>query len=430
LSNAACWEVELIMKRTIYFISLILLVAGAFLAGSRYNQRSAAHTGATTARKILYYVDPMHPAYKSDKAGIAPDCGMELVPVYEGEAAPGPASNIAGTPEIGLATQQAMGVRVAEVSRESPSSKLRLFGRVVPDESRVYKLNAGIDGYIQEVSSATTGSQVKKDQVLATFSAPNVTMTVQTFILNIGAEERFKKSADDGSPEGQSLPAANANVQQRIQQLQAVGMSLRQIEEIRHTHQVPETIKIISPVDGFVTARNVSPGQKFDKGADWFVVADLKHVWILADLLENDAQYIRPGQRAEIHLPGRNQPLAAEVKDVLPQVDAATRTLKVRIEMDNPAFILRPDMFVNVEVPISLPPGLSVPVDAVLDSGLVKRVFVDHGNGAFEPRQVETGWRSDGRVQIVRGLKAGERIVVSGTFLVDSESRLRAAARP
>ncbi|HEY6869102.1 MAG TPA: efflux RND transporter periplasmic adaptor subunit, partial [Novosphingobium sp.] len=285
------------MKRAAYFALVGILVAGAFLAGSRYRQPSADRQSAKAGRQILYYVDPMHPAYKSDKPGIAPDCGMELVAVYADEVQSGAAGSAQRTsmPGIDTSNQQAIGIRVSEVKREAGAYPLRLFGRVVPDESRIYKLNAGIDGYIQEVAPVGAGSQVRKNELLASFSAPNVTMTVQTFILNLGAEERFQESANQGLPEAQALPAANANVRQRVQQLQAVGMSLHQIDEIRRTHQVPETIKIFSPIDGFVLARNVSPGQKFDKGADWFVIADLSKVWILADVADRDLTYIRPG---------------------------------------------------------------------------------------------------------------------------------------
>lgn len=418
------------MKRAAYFAIVATLVVGAFLAGSRYHQSSADQHNAKTGRRVLYYIDPMHPAYKSDKPGIAPDCGMELVPVYADEAQPGSAgaSQLPRMTGVSSSNQQAIGIKVSEVRREAGACKRRLFGRVVPDERRIYKLNAGIDGFIQDVSAVSTGTLVKKDELLATFSAPNVTMTVQTFILNLGAEERFQKSADSGSPEGQALPAANANVQQRIQQLLAVGMSPRQIDEIRHTKQVPEKIKILSPIDGFVLARNVSPGQKFDKGADFFMVGDLSRVWILADVADRDLPCIRVGMPVQIAVPEQDKHVPARIAAILPQIDPVTRTVKVRMEADNPAYVLRPEMFVDVEVWIKLPPQITVPADAVIDSGLKKTVFVEKGSGVFEPREVQTGAGFDGQVQIVRGLRDGERIVTSGAFMVDSETRLHNAA--
>ncbi|HYU47184.1 MAG TPA: efflux RND transporter periplasmic adaptor subunit [Terriglobales bacterium] len=421
------------MKKVTLAIFVFLLVAGAFLAGSWYNQRTVAHHSQPSGRKVLYYVDPMHPAYKSDKPGIAPDCGMQLEPVYAdaGTSRSGPdngSSQPAGVVAVSPEKQQIMGVRVSAVEKASGSHTMRLLGRVTPDESKVYKLNAGVEGFIREVAGVTTGSQVKKDQLLATFSAPNASSVIQTYILNVGAEERFKKSADEGLPEGQSLGAANWNIQQRTQQLQSVGMSLLQMEEIKRTRQVPESIKILAPADGFVLARNVSPGLKFEKGAEWYRIADLSQVWIVADVFENEAQYLRPGVRARVTLPNQGKTFGARVSEVLPQFDAATRTLKVRLEADNVGYLLRPDMFVDVELPISYPATITVPVDAVLDSGLKKTVFVERGEGFFEPRQVETGWRFEDRVEIVKGLTAGERIVVGGNFLIGSESRLKEAA--
>jgi membrane fusion protein, copper/silver efflux system len=359
---------------------------------------------------------------------------MQLEPVYAdaGPAASdldnGPSSQLPGVVSVSPEKQQLMGVRISRVARESGTYQLRLFGRVAPDEARIFKLNAGIEGYIRDVFAATTGSQVKKDELLATFSAPNASSIIQTYILNIGAEERFSKAAAEGSPEGQSLGAANWNIQQRTQQLQNVGMSPLQMEEIKHTRQVPESIKIYAPADGFVLARNVSPGQKFERGVEWYRIADLNRVWILADVFENEAQYLHPGVRARVSLPNQGKTFLARVSEVLPQFDPTTRTLKVRLEADNPGYVLRPDMFVDVELPISFPSTIAVPVDAVLDSGLKKTVFVEHGEGFFEPRQVETGWRFEDRVQIVKGLAAGERIVVGGNFLIGSESRLKEAA--
>jgi membrane fusion protein, copper/silver efflux system len=422
------------MKKPAYFILLFSLLAGTFLAGTRFNQRSFAQH--SHARKVLYYVDPMHTSYRSSQPGIAPDCGMKLVAVYADEApqpstAPnGSVSAPAGAVAISAQQQQLFGVRVSEVEKSSGAHTLRLFGRVVPDEARVYKLSAGIDGFIQEVFAPTTGSQVKKDQLLATLSAPNATSAIQTYILNSDTQQRLSKLAAESSVEGQSLPAANWNVQQRVQQLQNVGMSLLQIEEIRRTHQIPDRIKIVAPADGFVLARNVSPGQKFERGAEWYRIADLRRVWILADISEMDAQYVRPGMRAQVSLPNQGRSFAGRVADVLPQFDASTRTLKVRIEADNPSFVLRPDMFVDIEFPVQLPAAMTVPTDSIIDSGLKKTVFVEKGQGFFEPRTIETGWRLADKVEVVKGLSPGERIVVSGTFLVDSETRLKTGSAP
>lgn len=420
------------MKKFSYAL-LLFLFAGTFFAGSWYNQHKTSAGTHASAPKPLYYVDPMHPAYKSDKPGIAPDCGMQLVPVYAGgevvaaNSIQPSSSLIPGAVRIDPVKQQLFGVRVGSVEESSGSYRIRLLGRVAPDEGRIYKLNAGIEGYIQDVSTATTGSMVRKNQVLATFSAPMAAMTIQTYLLNLGAEERFRKSAAEGSVEGQSLASANANIQQRTQQLQNLGMSFLQMEEIKRTRQFPDCIKIISPVDGFVLARNVSPGQKFERDTEWYRIADLRRVWILADVVESEAEYLHPGVQVRINLPNQSKTFQGRVSDVLPQFDATARTFKARIEVENQGYILRPDMLVDVELSVVFPRGIVVPAEAVLDSGLKKTVFVERGEGIFMPQTVEIGRRFDDRVQIVKGLEAGERIVVSGNFLVSSESRLQEA---
>ena len=420
------------MKKALYFSVLLIAVTIAFRLGSHSGRRVAMTHAAAEARPVLYYVDPMHPAYRSDKPGIAPDCGMQLEPVYAGSplvtVSQSASSLPPGSVRIDPQRQQLFGVRVGPAEETSGSYKIRLLGRVAADEGKIYKINAGIEGYIQEVSAATTGSFVRKDQVLATFAAPSASMTLQTFILNMGAEDRFKKSAAEGSVEGQSMGSVNANLQLRTQQLQNLGVSTLQMEEIRRTRQFPDAIQIISPVDGFVMARNVSPGQKFERDMEWYRIADLRHVWVVADVFESEAQYLHSGMQVRVSLPDQNVTFAGRVSNVLPQFDAATRTLKARIEVENQGYALRPDMFVNVELPVPFSRALVVPADAVLDSGLKKTVFIGHGNGVFSARVVETGRRLDNRVEIVKGLEAGERIVVSGNFLVSSESRLQEAA--
>ena len=203
------------------------------------------------------------------------------------------------------------------------------------------------------------------------------------------------------------------------------GVSAQQRKEIMQERRVPDTIKIVSPADGFVLARNVFPGMKFDRGFELYRIADLRKVWVLADVFPQDARHVRPGMRAEVSVPEQDVKLPAVVKEILPQFDAATRTLKVKLALDNPGYVLRPDMFVEVSLAVALPSAVVVPSDAVVDSGLVKRVFVQSGEGLFEPRRVETGWRAGDRVEIVKGLSAGEIVVTSGTFFLDSETRMR-----
>jgi Cu(I)/Ag(I) efflux system membrane fusion protein len=172
----------------------------------------------------------------------------------------------------------------------------------------------------------------------------------------------------------------------------------------------------------------VSPGQRFEKGAELYRFANLNCVWVMADIPEKDRDLMQSSSHASIRYQGHAFP--ARMSPALPQFDETTRTLKTRFELDNPGLILRPSMFVEMALEVTLTPCIHIPVDALMDTGARKTVYVDRGNGFFEPRQVEIGWRLGDRVQIIRGLEAGERIAISGNFLLDSESRLRSIGAP
>jgi len=417
------------MKKCFYASLILILLIGSFLTGSWYSQRESTKNNSSGGRRILYYVDPMNPSHTSDKPGIAP-CGMKMEPVYADELSAGQASgNVTPMPpgavRISPEKQQIIGVRLDQVEKTTFNYMIRTTGRVVADETRIYRINAAVDGWITEVLPNTVGSIAKKDETLASFYSPEFLGAQQAYLYALGAMDRFQAS---GKETPSQIDLTKANIQQYKDSLKNQGMSDLQIEEIAKTRQYTQKIHIVSPADGFILVRNVSPGERFEKGKELYRIADMSRVWILADLFRKEAQHVRPGAKVRVTIPYEEKVFQATVSKVLPQFDAATRTLKVRLEVENPDFALRPDMFVDVEFPVTLPPTLSVPVDAVLDSGLRKTVFVDRGNGFFEPRQVETGWRLGERVEIIKGLMPGERIVISGTFLLDSESRMKLAA--
>jgi membrane fusion protein, copper/silver efflux system len=419
------------MKTVTTLLLSVVLVVGGFMAGA-WVQRDAAKGSAAGARKVLYYVDPMHPAYKSDRPGIAPDCGMQLEPVYAdggpaaaGESgAPRPAGAVAIAPE----KQELLGVRVSAVEKTTTAQTVRLFGRVVPQETRVYVLNSAMEGSIRNMSNVTTGSRVRKDQWLASFFAADSRGALQAFITALDVADRDPVARQEAGVVVAAGSTASSSAMFTVERLRGLGMSSFQIDKIRHTRQIPLNIDIHAPADGVVLARNVSPGQKFERGAEWFRIANLDKVWVVADVFENEAPFVRPGMSARVVVPNQGRTVPARVAEVLPQFDPATRTLKVRLEVDNPGYQLLPDMFVDVELPVELPATLSIPVDAIIDSGARKTVFLERAPGDFEPRAIETGWRFGDRVEVVRGLAPGDRIVAAGTFLVDSESRLRSAA--
>jgi YHS domain-containing protein len=295
----------------------------------------------------------------------------------------------------------------------------------------VYRINSGTEGFIRETYNDSVGVQVKKDQKLATFYGPELLSVASGFL---SATERVPGAVGKDGSRTMPFPGAVSkqgvsSIQGYTDRLRNLGMSDVQIRQVAESGKLPDGIDIVAPTDGFILARNITPSEHFDHAAEFYRIADLSQVWILADVFGSEAQSVHPGATARVTLPGQGKTLAARVSDVLPEVDPATRTLKLRLVADNPGFALRPEMYVDVELQVAMPAGLTVPQDAVLDSGREQRVFVERSSGVFEPRAVQTGWRSGDRVEIVHGLAEGERVVDAGTFLVDSESRLKSIAQ-
>ncbi len=407
---------------------VLSFLAGYWLRGSR-----ACVSRPSAGRQVLYYVDPMNPSFRSNEPGTAP-CGMPLEPVYADAGAP-PASEAnsassAGAVSVRADRQQLIGVTLDKAQRKTLHQELRLLGRVAVDEGRLYRLFAVTEGWVREGGRATTGSLVQKGEVLATYYTPEINAPQQTYLSTLATYERVKKTGSnsfDNLQGGTQLQAYEKNVRTLRQSLLNLGMTAEQLAEVEQGHEVAPLVQIRAPAAGFVVARNVSVGQRFNEGTELYTIADLSRVWVQADVFEADAGLVRAGARCRVTQPGHSGAFTARVSDVLPQFDAATRTLKVRVEVDNPGFALRPDMFVDVELPVELGPALVVPQEAVLDSGTRRVVFVQQGDGVFEPRPVTTGWRYGDFVEILSGLHEDEAVVTSGNFLLDSESRMRAA---
>jgi membrane fusion protein, copper/silver efflux system len=408
------------MSKRIIVGAFVAVAVVAFVVG-----RASHGSGdpVSSSRRILYYVDPMHPSYHSDKPGIAPDCGMALEPVYEGDDMALRMDLPAGAVSISAEKQQLIGVRVEAVEKGGGERLVRTTGRVVPNDNRVYRLTAGTDGWVTMLNNNPEGTIVKKDDRLASFYSREFRNAEQAYLGALTSLERVK-GAGAGNVEDANRFGDNA-LRLNEEALRALGMSEAQIKDLGKTRQLTRDIAIVSPTDGIVLARNIAPDQLFDRGTEFYRIADLSKVWIVADLFGEDAKALKPGMRVKITVRELGKTLYATVSKNPPLFDAASRTLKLRLDADNAGWMLRPDMYVDVELPTRVPAGISVPVDAVLDSGMRKIVYVQTGAGVFEPRQVETAEVFGDRVGIKSGLAEGDRVVTSGTFLLDSESRMR-----
>lgn len=411
-----------VREKPLRVVIALAVIVGIFLAGSWQGQGKAAKTDPKD-RKVLYYVDPMNPAHTSPEPGLAP-CGMKMEPVYaEGEGQSSSSSSLpAGTIKVSPEKQQIIGVRLDQVTKAPYTYMLRTLGRVTVDENRIYLFTAGLAGWVLETYGGTTGSVVQKDEPLASIYSQEIPAAQQSLLFAYRSLKRAEAS-------GMKVPESEKdNLSLYEFNLKKLGMSELQIREIENTQQISNTITLRPPSTSFVIARNMFQGQQYDRGAEWFRLADLGQVWIQADLYSREARFVKAGEKVRVSSPYQDEAFQATVSQIPPIFDPATQSMKFRLESANPGYLLRPGMFVDVEFPINLPPAVTVPADAVLDSGQKQTVFVDRGKGFFEPRKVEIGWRLGDRVEILKGLTPGERIVVSGNFLLDSESRMRLAA--
>jgi RND family efflux transporter MFP subunit len=286
------------------------------------------------------------------------------------------------------------------------------------------RVHARVEGWIDRVFVDFTGQLVTKGQPLLTLYSPEMLATQQEYLLALKSKDMLKNSTfEDALRQSDSLTAASRK------RLELWDLSDAQIEEIARTGKPVTNITLNSPIGGYVITRNAFPKQKITPETELYNIVDLSKVWIMADVFENEAPMVRLGQQVSVSFTsGRGRSFRAIVNYIQPQVDPLTRTLKVRLEAENPEMLLKPDMYADVEFRIQMPGRITVPSAAVLNSGERQTVFVDRGNGHLEPRQVEIGERIGDRLEILKGLKPGERIVISGNFLIDSESQLKAAA--
>jgi RND family efflux transporter MFP subunit len=259
---------------------------------------------------------------------------------------------------------------------------------------------------------------------MLTIYSPEMLASQQELLLAVRARDLMKANPLASAAEhGVSLFEASKR------RLQLWDLSDDQIQQVLRTGQPIRSITVHAPMGGFVTERKAFPNQKVTPDSDLYTITDLSRIWIMADVFESDIASIRLGDPAYVIFPNGGAPsIAARVNYIQPQVDPMTRTLKVRLDANNPGMRMKPDMYVTVDVGVATAAQLTVPAEAVLDTGDRQTVFVDLGNGYLEPRQVVAGARFGDRVAITRGLSAGERVVSSGTFLIDSESQLKAAA--
>jgi len=415
------------------------------------------HHDPGAAQHVDLYQCPMHPSYTSDRPGDCPICGMKLVkvdrqdagqgerriafyrspmnpsetspvprkdamgmdfvPVYEDEGSGAAAvSGLVGV-KIDAQRQQLIGLRTAEVTRGPISGDWRTVGRVAVDETRVRKVNVKVDGFVEKLFADYTGKVVRRGEPLLSLYSPDLLTAQQDFVLAVRTRSQI-----GGAQSGEDLVAAA----RRRLELWHIGAS--EIAALERTQAPRRTLTLVSPISGVVTVKAVVQGSRLSAGDTPFEITDLSEVWALADAHEMDLPRVHLGTPVTLTLAAiPNRAFEGRVTFVEPVLDAKTRTAKVRLVFKNPSGELRPEMFGEVVFHERPRDSLRVPADSIIDSGERKVVFVATGEGRFEPREIVAGHSSGDLVEVLSGVQEGERVVVRASFLVDSESRLKAA---
>ncbi|MGQ0723546.1 MAG: efflux RND transporter periplasmic adaptor subunit [Candidatus Eiseniibacteriota bacterium] len=416
------------MKRTV--LVALLATALALFALTACSPRE----GKGDASREETWFCPMHPQVISDRPGECPICHMSLVPATEagtdgamsahvGELETG-AGAPAGHAPISISAEKArlIGMRWEVVTRAPFAAPIRTVGRIEFDERRVHHVHTRYEGYVDHVFADFGGKFVRKGEPLASIYSPELLTTQEEYLLALAA-------ARDAAARDGSVPrAAQELVDAAKRRLLLWEVDPAEIEELERTGKPLETLRIYAPISGVVTERTAYHGMKVGPEDTLFDLADLSRVWVIADVYEYELPRVAVGQEGMMTLPywpGRIW--TGAVGYIFPTVDEKARTVKVRLEFENAGGDLKPGMFADVVLSGRSATALSVPEDAVLDSGTRKLVFVRTGEERLEPREVVTGVRAGGRMEILQGVTEGDSVALGANFLLDSESRLRAA---
>lgn len=395
------------MKRTIFITAAIIVVLSFGFALGQWWSASSDMAGVsdTGEREVLYYKAPMDPNYRGDSPGKSP-MGMELVPVYADEVAGSDPGVVSIDPKI----VNNLGVRTAAVEEGVLSRRIETVGYIGYDEDTLHQINTRVDGWIEKLAIKATGDPVTRGQALFELYSPTL----------VNAQEEYLAT----------LQSSNALLRKASRQrLAAFGVSEAEIKRLESERKVRQRVPVYAMNDGFVVHLGVREGVYITAATDVMSIADLDRVWVLVEVFERQAAWVKAGQRAEFeldYLPGERW--QGTVDYVYPELDSQTRTLKVRLRFDNSAELLRPNMFARVTIHgTETPSVMHVPQEALIRGGAVNRVVLALGEGRFRAQPVQVGMESGDRIEIRSGVSAGDRVVTSGQFLIDSESNIDSA---
>ena len=408
--------VALVVAAVVFREPLVTWFSGA--SSGSHGGTSGAAPGASHAHsaEIDHYTCPMHPSVKQASPGKCPICGMTLVPVTKDQLED-------GIVMIDDARRQLIGVRTGPVIEGPMQRSLRAVGRVTYDESKLTDVTLKVGGFITKLLVSRTGQRVQAGQTLFSLYSPDLFAAQQDFLLaSQGASTSF---GSGGTPGRVEMLGRAARMRLRL-----LGLGDAELDALAKRGTPSESITFPSPASGFVIEKDVVEGASVQAGMRLFRIAALDKVWVEADVYEADLPHVHVGDAATVtldYLPG--QSYDAKVAYIYPFVDPTARTGKVRIELANKGLELRPGMYANVSLASNPVPRVQVPGSAVVYTGPRRLVFVDLGDGRFRPQEVHVGATADGMVEVLDGLKAGDRVATSGVFLIAAEARISTAAK-
>ncbi|MDZ4724220.1 MAG: efflux RND transporter periplasmic adaptor subunit [candidate division Zixibacteria bacterium] len=370
---------------------------------------------------------PMHPEVVSDSAGECPKCGMDLIPrdAEEHEMHGDMDMNVGNVPGLVSVTiepqrLQLINVKTETVKHESLSEDIETVGYIVADEAKTASVSIRTNGFVQKLFINETGQRIERGEPLLSLYSPELFQAQQEFLL---AAQSAAQSIGDSTLKRTRTELLLSS----RHRLGLLGLSEKEIEEIIKSGKTNPELLLRSPISGIVLEKMVNVGQSITSDQALYTVADLSIVWVLADIYETDLTKVSSGQSAEITLGRSANPIQGKVQFIYPTLNESTRTAKARIPLSNPEGHFKPGMFVTVRFKQTAADALTISPDAIVDEGSRQYVFVVHNTSHFEPRLITTGSRTDDRIEILSGLREGEIVVNSANFLIDSESRLKAA---
>jgi RND family efflux transporter MFP subunit len=394
-----------ILRTSLFWLLIFAVVIGVTFYRSHQRQQPASHSDG---------VQPLASGPAAQPPQIA--SGMDI-PSQKMEAPLVPV-------QLSSEQMQSIGVKTGIVEYKQLSDDIRATGTVDIDERLVSYVQVRFPGYIRKVFANASYQYVKKGEPLFTIYSPDLVATQQEYLLARENQQAMSASTVDGVAAGATSLSTAA--EQRLQQW---DIPESEIAKLKETGQAIPDLTINSPVSGYITERNALPNMYAEPSTRLYTVADLSRVWVNAQVFQNDVGRVKPGDNAAITVDAYpNRTFSGRIEDILPQVDMTTRTVNVRLAVTNPGLKLKPGMFVNVNLQSTLGRQLVVPASAVFQTGTRQLVFVDHGNGSLEPKDVVPGPRVGDDFVVLKGLKVRQQIVTSANFLLDSESQLQAAA--